>query len=193
MPNYTAEVADLPRTYAAETERKWSTMTAAPSPQARQKLLDAKRRDSRRYETSKAQMCVPSVQERRKMVMEKRQRTAQASTEPDFPLAPARSGNVSVPEQPLVRTNFPTAPQSAGFMPPLESGGMFTGKYAAAQIDTPTTARTLIRVRSGPRGLLPAKRSAPSKTILSREKLAQPKLQARLPGHKRTPTTSLRP
>lgn len=115
------------------------------------------------------------------MVMEKRQRPAQTSAEPDFPLAPARSGNVSATEQYLARVNFPAASRSAEFMQSsLEAGRTTVGKYAASQI----TARTPTRTRSGMRNLIPAKRSAPSKTILAQEKLAQSKLQARLPKHK---------
>lgn len=112
------------------------------------------------------------------MVMEKRQRPAQTSAEPDFPLAPARSGNVSAAEHDLARTNIPTAALSAGSMQPsLASGRTDAGKYVA---------RTPTRTRGGMRNLIPAKRSAPSKTILAREKLAQSKLQVRLPKHKRS-------
>ncbi len=120
------------------------------------------------------------------MVMEKRQRPAQTSAEPDFPLAPARSNNISAAEQSLARTNLPTALQSTGFMqPPLGSGRTVAGKYASSKIDTTNAARMLTHTRgSKARSLLPAKRFAPAKTILAREKLAQSKLQARLPKHK---------
>ena len=111
MPTHPFESANLSRTYATEAERKWSSMTAAPSPQARQKLLDAKRRDSRHYEVQKPPMRVLSSKERRKMVMEKRQHPMSTSAEPDFPLAPARSNNISAAEQSLARTNLPTALQ----------------------------------------------------------------------------------
>ncbi len=175
-------------TYATDAERKWSNMTATPSPQARQKLLDAKRRDSRHYEVQKPPMRVLSSKERRKMVMEKRERPMLTSAEPDFPLAPARSGDVLAAEQSLARTNLPTALQSTGFMqPPLGSGRTVAGKYAASQNDTTNAARMLPHARGGKtHSRLPAKRLAPSKTILAREKLAQSKLQVRLPRHKRT-------
>ena len=173
-------------TYATDAERKWSNMTATPSPQARQKLLDAKRRDSRHYEVQKPPMRVLSSKERRKMVMEKRQHPMSTSAEPDFPLAPARSNNISAAEQSLARTNLPTALQSTGFMqPPLGSGRTVAGKYVSSNIDTTNAARMLTHTRgSKARSLLPAKRFAPAKTILAREKLAQSKLQARLPKHK---------
>ncbi len=175
-------------TYATDAERKWSNMTATPSPQARQKLLDAKRRDSRHYEVQKPPMRVLSSKERRKMVMEKRQHPMSTSAEPDFPLAPARSNNISAAEQSLARTNLPTALQSTGFMqPPLGSGRTVAGKYAASQNDTTNAARMLPHARGGKtHSRLPVKRLAPSKTILAREKLAQSKLQVRLPRHKRT-------
>lgn len=185
-PNHFGESANPSRIYTADAERKWSSMTAAPSSQARQKLLMAKRRDSRHYEAQKPPMHVFSAKERRKMVMEKRQRPAQTSAEPDFPLAPARSNNISAAEQSLARTNLPTALQSTGFMqPPLGSGRTVAGKYASSKIDTTNAARMLTHTRgSKARSLLPAKRFAPAKTILAREKLAQSKLQARLPKHK---------
>ena len=189
MPTHPFESANLSRTYATEAERKWSSMTAAPSPQARQKLLDAKRRDSRHYEVQKPPpMHILSSKERRKMVMEKRQRPMPTSAEPDFPLAPAWSNSISAAEQSLARTNFPTALQSTGFMqPPLGSGRTVAGKYAASQNDTTNAARMLPHARGGKtHSRLPAKRLAPSKTILAREKLAQSKLQVRLPRHKRT-------
>jgi len=176
-------------TYATDAERKWSNMTATPSPQARQKLLDAKRRDSRHYEVQKPPpMHILSSKERRKMVMEKRQRPMPTSAEPDFPLAPAWSNSISAAEQSLARTNFPTALQSTGFMqPPLGSGRTVAGKYAASQNDMTNAARMLPHARGGKtHSRLPAKRLAPSKTILAREKLAQSKLQVRLPRHKRT-------
>lgn len=175
-------------TYATDAERKWSNMTATPSPQARQKLLDAKRRDSRHYEVQKPPMRVLSSKERRKMVMEKRQHPMSTSAEPDFPLAPARSGDVLAAEQSLALTNLPTALQSTGFMqPPLGSGRTVAGKYAASQNDTTNAARMLPHARGGKtHSRLPVKRLAPSKTILAREKLAQSKLQVRLPRHKRT-------
>ena len=177
-PNYFGESTNLSRTYTADAERKWRSMTAVPSPQARQKLLAIKRRDSRHYEAQKPSMHVLSTKERRKMVMEKRQRPLQTSAEPDFPLAPAHLGNVSAAEHDLARTNIPTAALSAGSMQPsLASGRTVAGKYAA---------RTPTRTRGGMRNLIPAKRSAPSKTILAREKLAQSKLQVRLPKYKRS-------
>ena len=122
------------------------------------------------------------------MVMEKRQRPMPTRAEPDFPLAPARSNNISAAEQSLARTNLPTALQSTGFMqPPLESGRTFAGKYAASQNDMTNAARMLPHARGGKtHSRLPAKRLAPSKTILAREKLAQSKLQVRLPRHKHT-------
>jgi len=175
-PNYFGESANPSRTYTADGERKWSSMTAAPSSQAWQKLLTAKR-DSRHYEAQKPPMRVLSAKERRKMVMEKRQRPVQTSV-PDFPLAPAHLGNASVAEQPLIRANFPTASLSAGITQlPLESGRTVAGKYAA---------RMPTRTRGGMRNLIPAKWSAPSKTILVQEKLAQSKLQVQLPKHKRS-------
>ncbi len=157
----------------------------SPSAQARQKLLAAKRRDSRRYEALKSPMHTLSSKERRKMVMEKRQRPTRTSTEPDFPLASARPDNVSAAKQSLTRANFPTVPQPAGVTQPLrEPGRTVAGNYAMSQVDTPNAAQMLTRSNSGTRGLLPAKRSAPSKTILAREKLAQAKLQVRIPKHK---------
>lgn len=122
------------------------------------------------------------------MVMEKRQHPMSTSAEPDFPLAPARSNNISAAEQSLARTNLPTALQSTGFMqPPLGSGRTVAGKYAASQNDTTNAARMLPHARGGKtHSRLPVKRLAPSKTILAREKLAQSKLQVRLPRHKRT-------
>ncbi|NBI83383.1 NlpC/P60 family protein [Clostridiaceae bacterium] len=133
-------------------------------------------------------MRVLSSKERRKMVMEKRQHPMSTSAEPDFPLAPARSNNISAAAagQSLARINFPTALQSAGFMsPPFGEGKTVAGKYTASQIDTTNAARMLPHARgSKARSLLPAKRFAPDKTILAREKLAQSKLQARLPKHK---------
>lgn len=170
--NYFGESTNLSRMYTADAERKWSSMTVAPSSQARQKLLTAKR-DSRHYEAQKPPLHVLSTEERHKMVMEKRQRPAQTSAEPDFPLAPAHLGNVSATEQSLTRANFATASLSAGTtQPSLESGRTVAGKYAA---------RMPTRTRGGMCNLIPAKRSAPSKTILAREKLAQSKLQVRLP------------